>query len=581
MKIMGDLPKLGVNLMTLDILSKILPIARIPDSDPSDWLEEAEKSVDFLKLNLTSDEVVIYASGPHMWIHSVLTPDEMLNPPDHSDLSRAYIALDNSWSIERVYGGGELHGVYLKPPLDHPGCKSLIGSEKLVSIRSFDGVKGYEPPIEISQKLVHALGLHFMEERNAYCRLDDRGDIDSIIKVYRDDPRDQLQRVKLVTIQSHDLATYMALTDTSLVCLFDFTRFAMRGFNGWPKGAEDIVEDQNLFYRKRIVPQQSSYVRGHSILRTTLSPEALVKECRQDEAESNRQYASFLIIDRKNGNKVIESPCSPKHIVNYFTESQLPWEISPAFFRPEVLQKYKADPEKYTIDDRSISCRNAWYLRGYDINDAGQVHAYIGYLARLPYDEQLYWKSFNEEPKAYISERAIQSDILGEFTSTDDPLQDVKRIVTDLDQSRSTWWKPRGSEMRDAAHYPVTDSVFEWGNEILALDHLVVEGFLKKPIKGILDKNGGSYEKDWGSLRLLEAALTVFGSSEDQAKNTVAPLYKLHHLRNVAKAHGDPDGSRAAIGAARKAHGTLKNQFTDLSRHLASSLELVVATLPK
>ena len=567
--------------MPQDILNKLLLIARIPDSDRGDWLESAEQSVDLLKGNRTAEEVVIYATGPHMLIHSVLTPDEVLDPPDHSDLDRAHIMSDDSWIIQRAYGGGEGHRVYLEPPLDHPGCKSLIGSEKLVFVRSFEGVKDYEPAIELSQKLVHALGLHFMDERHAYCRLNDRGDVEAIIKVYHDATHDPWQQVRAVTICSHDLATYMALTGTSLVTLFDFTRFAIGGFNGWPEGAENVFETRELFYRQRKVPQHASYVNGQIILRTSLTPENLVEEWKAEEDASKSEYASFLIIDRKNGGKVIATSCSPEHIVNYFTDSILPWEISPAFFRPDVLQKYKSDPEKYTFEDRSISCRNAWYLKSYDINEAGQVHTYIGDIANLPYDEQLYWKSFNEEPKAGISERAYQTDILGEFTTTDDHLEDVKRVITELDQTPPSWWKPRGSEMRDAVHYPVTDSASEWGNEILALDHLAVEGFSVKALRATINANKGTYKKDWGSLKLLEVALTSTGKTEDRSKEAVAPLRELHGLRNPAKAHGDPQGKRRAIVAARKAHGTLRNHFTDLSERLASALKVIVTTLPK
>ena len=57
---------------------------------------------------------------------------------------------------------------------------------------------------------------------------------------------------------------------------------------------------------------------------------------------------------------------------NYFTQSDLPFEMSPAFFHPEVLTRYKSDSDKYTLQDRSISCRGAWHLQTYDINDAGQ-----------------------------------------------------------------------------------------------------------------------------------------------------------------------------------------------------------------
>ncbi len=43
---------------------------------------------------------------------------------------------------------------------------------------------------------------------------------------------------------------------------------------------------------------------------------------------------------------------APGATANYFTESDLPFETTPAFFRPDVLLKYKFDSEKYTLESR-------------------------------------------------------------------------------------------------------------------------------------------------------------------------------------------------------------------------------------
>ena len=261
-----------------------------------------------------------------------------------------------------------------------------------------------------------------------------------------------------------------------------------------------------------------------------------------------KRYASFKIFDRKNKCRA-ETSCSPDHISNYFEESDLPWGISPAFFRPEVLHKYKQDSEKYTIHERSISCRGAWHLKTYDINEAGQVHTYICYLATLPYEEQLYWQSFNEWPKGSISQRAFQTDILGEFSTEDDPLAELKVMVQSLDRNPPAWWQPRGEELIEDVLCPATDSVKEWGNEILALDHLVVEGFLTKGLRSIIKANGGTYVKNWQSLKLLEVALSLAGHTKEEAKILVSPLKELHDLRVSAKAHSATKGKQ---GSGRK-----------------------------
>lgn len=85
-----------------------------------------------------------------------------------------------AWCIQRAWGGGQGHRMYLEPPLDFPEGHPLHGAEPLVFRRSFEGMSNYDPPIELNQKLVHSLGLHFIPERNAYCRLDTEGDLEEV-----------------------------------------------------------------------------------------------------------------------------------------------------------------------------------------------------------------------------------------------------------------------------------------------------------------------------------------------------------------------------------------------------------------
>ena len=116
--------------------------------------------------------------------------------------------------------------------------------------------------------------------------------------------------------------------------------------------------------------------------------------------QRHKQYVEFIAHDWRN-QRTTKVSTNPKLTTNYFDVegNSRPFELSPAFFRPEVLSKYKTDHDKYKITDRGINCRAAWTLRGYDVNEAGQVHAYICDLRALPYSEQLHWLSLNEEPK--------------------------------------------------------------------------------------------------------------------------------------------------------------------------------------
>ena len=164
----------------------------------------------------------------------------------------------------------------------------------------------------------------------------------------------------------------------------------------------------------------------------------------------NKKYSEFIAYDWRNG-RIGKISTDPSATANYFNAegNSLPFELSPAFFRPEVLSKYKADRDKYTVGERDVSCRAAWHLEGIDVNKAGQVHAYICYLRRLPFEEQLHWLSFNEPPKASISKRAFLNDFKGEWVTFMEPLRKVLSIVRRWHSDKVTWWTLRDEKLLD------------------------------------------------------------------------------------------------------------------------------------
>ncbi|MEI7465111.1 MAG: hypothetical protein WCJ87_07190 [Burkholderiales bacterium] len=557
-------------------ISRLQAISQLPNAGGAEWLVEAENSVEFLKVNAQSEEVVIYAIGPATLIHAVLAPLQQVTPADQEDLLRCFVQIDESWVIQKSYGGGEGHRVYLQAPLSSQ-CKSLAGGEKLIFRRSFDGVQEGESPIELSQKLVHALSVHFVPERNAYCRLDQRGDIEDVIRIIRLGEGSGRESLTAVTILTKDLSTYMTLADMAVVFIFDFTRFKPGSFNGWGDHPRIQHREPDLFYNGGS-DGNASYVNGRMVVRSTVPLEQLIEEWKEGSNPTKREYATFKIFDRKN-NVEVETSCGPEFLSNYFQKSSLPWEISPAFFRPDVLHRFKADPEKYSLDDRSISCRNAWYLTTYDINEAGQVHTYVGYLADLPIEEQRYWQSFNEWPKGTISKRAHENDITGEFSSEYDPLQVLKYKIRKLNEVPPSWWLARSEEHLDAARYPATDSPLEWANEILAFDQLLVEGFQVKPLRKVLEAKGKTAESSWASLRVIVELLIASGQGVDDAKAVVAPLSKLHALRSILKAHSSVSEKNKEEHLARSTNGTLRAHYKHLAGECDKAFDSILLAL--
>jgi hypothetical protein len=164
--------------------------------------------------------------------------------------------------------------VYLSPPLGGHGT-SLAGGEKLFFERSFVGSE--KRPIEISQKLVHALDLHFIEERNAYCRLDDDGDLDDVISVVELNENSWTEAVTVVTIAAKDFWEYARLSRMGMVIFFDFTRVNYGSFNSWNGERPFNQKARDLFYHGGLLPGHASYVAGRMVARPAITHAEIVR----------------------------------------------------------------------------------------------------------------------------------------------------------------------------------------------------------------------------------------------------------------------------------------------------------------
>ncbi|MCW8088246.1 hypothetical protein OF850_21880 [Roseococcus sp. MDT2-1-1] len=508
----------------------------------------------------------------------MLAPAKNFNPPVFEDLERMHFTTDRTWIIEHSSGGGQPDRVFLSDPMDDTGSESLKGGEKLIFNRSFTGVSNFPETIEINQKLVHALDLYFLADRNAYCRLDEKGDIEEIIKITMLPKGKHPFPGRIVTIRADCLYEYMVLSGTYLIFKFDFTRYKFGHFSDWSDKNRGEEQTHATKYHYGTGPS-ASFVNGFMISPSTITYDDVLAKRTGRWSNGGKQYATFKIQDWRN-KRLVEISCAPQNITNYFdAKPGLPFEVSPAFFRADVLSKYKADPDKYTIGDRTISCRNAWHLTTYDINEEGQVHTYIIYLSQLPYEEQLYWQAFNEWPKAPISKRAFETDYDGQFSTQYDPIIKLKSYVRALDSADLEWWKARGDELIAVVHLPASEAPAEWASEIMALDQMIVEGFQTKALRALLTAKGKTPDKEWGTIKLLEELLVVYGESQEDAKDVVAPLRTLHHLRSKLKGHGAVSERRSLEAQARSEFETFRNHFTQLAAGCDAAMTRIMSLL--
>lgn len=536
------------------------------------WLEQ-EDAIAFLRRNTNDDEFVLYANMPNIFIHAVLAPSNSVQPPNVDDLMLWHCDAYSGWGVMASYSPSP--SIEVTPPLHGTGSAAIDQGEQLVFAREFLGRLGDKHYIEILQRFVHLSDLHYLAENSAYCRLDRHGDVEEIIRVVELPAGDQIFGGTVVTVKRDVLDRYMTLTDSTIVRTFDFTRVRLSQFGGWQHDHDDVVTNLgDLFFRKHVEPGHASYMRGCQIVYSQVSKESIVDEFHPG-SRRNAQYASFIAQDWRH-NEIREISCAPGATANYFVKSDLPFEHSPVFFRPEVLSKYKADSEKYRMDGRTISCRGTWSLQSFDINEAGQVHTYLVYLRHLPYEEQLHWKAHNEAPKAPISQRAYLHDFEGSWTQIYDPLESIKEQVRKLQEKRVPWWTLRTEDTVNRSHYPVTASFDEWADEILHLQQLIVEPFEKTWFKDELVQLGKRPNPQFGSLVLTEEYLAASGVDADEAKRIVAPLRTLHDLRSKLKGHSIGKTSLTQIKQQTLAeHGSYKDHFRTLCESCDQSLRKI------
>lgn len=561
----------------MDVTKVLARISTAPGEEAAfdRWLQ-MEDAVRFLKENAQQDDFVVYAGIRSTFIHAIVIPESSIDPPNIDDLMSWNFNASSSWSI--VFGFSGCPAVSIVPPLDHTGSTTLNKGEQLVFARHFEGRIGDNNYFEFLQKIVHIFGLHYLAERNAYCRIDSHGDIEDVVRIVTSRADGDDFEGTVVTVNRSILDEYLVLANSAIVRTFDFTRFRPSHFGGWSDRQNvQFTREGDLAYRSHIETGHASYRRGIQIVRPSQPKEQIIKRICGTPGEEKR-YSSFIAYDWKN--KVIrEISCAPGETANYFTTSELPFELSPAFFRPEVLLRYKADSQKYRLEERSVYCRGTWHLQTYDVNEAGQVHTYLVYLRDLPYEEQLYWRSYNERPKASISPRAMTTDFKGCWHLEYDPLETLKQVIRDLASKHVPWWRLRSRELLHQVHYPVTSSRDEWSGEIHQVDKLVVEGFETKWLRNKAQLLGRNPDPRFGSLRLVDECLVALGELPDDVQQITSPLKQVHDLRSKLRGHASGEDAVRIAQQILTTHGSYKQHFRVLCEGCEQALQKIAEHL--
>ena len=560
------------------LIERIRDVDKVPDDTKKreSWIK-AERHLGLLRENEREDELIVYGACKHTFIHSVVVSLECLCPVNQDDLLQWS---GNPCSPSASYvSGSPQDGIWIERS-NGWGTETLKGARQLVFLRHFEGLKASDASYcEIHQEYSHLLDVHWRPEHRAYCQFDENGDFEHIVSITsREDSGD----VTLVSFKREPLEQYLAVSDSVLVRMYHFGLWVPDRLHQDSSVSQEpklLRECESFFYRQVIHPDMESSTRGVQFVRPKRPKCEIVSSMRDSWFEDDEgPYVQFLAWDFRN-KRITAISTDPEATANYFQKNgaSLPFETSPAFFSPEVLHKYKADEEKYSVKGDMISCRSAWELRTYDVNEEGQVHTYICYLRDLPYQEQLYWQSFNEKPKAGISKRAFETDFLAEFPSVVDSLEEVLHIVRAWNESGVTWWKLRDKTLLERVSTPRTTSRKEWAEAISSLSKLVIEGFQVKAIRARLIEMGIAFEEEEKSLKLIERIL--IGRCEFGAGERLCGLREVHLIRSKVSAHSGGSDAVNLANQALEAHDTYSAHFESVCNTVAKELKLIQEAL--
>jgi hypothetical protein len=406
------------------------------------------------------------------------------------------------------------------------------GIRPLVVVRKFHGA--WPSYIELCEEFRHFHNLAEDHENQCLLDFDESGYKVEVAKISE-------HRVDIDFVY---LRRFLAATQLHLAIYFESVRYSEICLDDVPEN-QRLLECRDTSSRYSLHVATCDFREGFlsfsRLLGKVIIPPPPIEECGEwpfDE-KSMGQEVSFIIGVNPDGTPV-EHTSNPDQLANYFGSNPgAPNYLTPVYFRREVLQKYCAEPERYSVEDGYLRCLELW---GMQIDNSHSTHvvAFLGDLGRdLPYRERLHWKQYNVLPPrdAGLSGTCFRRSLLAQFVGP----SSVDLIFRNEYQKLNTAWRdkfgwPLFLDPADedkhihTIHIPATESQRELDEQILWLAKLLVDSLneaeLVKGLPKVENEKGiGKFE------RFLESKKCP------HTKEIVELLRDIQRLRSTSVAH--------------------------------------------
>lgn len=265
--------------------------------------------------------------------------------------------------------------------------------------------------------------------------------------------------------------------------------------------------------------------------------------------DDRERKVAFIIGVDENGNE-LEHTSDPGALSNYFGANPgAPHYLTPIYFRREVLAKYFAEPERYSVSDGRLACLSMWSCQ-IDNDLRSHVVVFLGDLGRdLPYEEQLHWRQYNVVPEGRMSETNFRRSFLAQFADAKSPDLAFRHEYAQItsDWMRVNGWplflEPSTGDVHllDTIRIPVTNSQAEIDEQVGQLTKLLVDSLNEKELAA----RAGTLEE--GARGITKLAGFLEKTQFPECLSVVQFLRDLQTLRSTGSAHRKGSGYEKII----------------------------------
>ena len=501
-----------------------------------------------------------------MWF-SALIPVKAI-PERVKDASWDFSVTDGSPSIWTYYkkGGASKKSVY------YPFGNEK-GIEPLVIWREFHGIRDDFPEVSQEFRLYH--NLYPEPSRKRLLRFDRDGNESEVIR-YGDD---------LVEIRADLVLSFCAVKQMALGIFVDSNRQSAKTLDELGVAEIRTPESGSTFvFNAAVVPDTFSMKRefkslGRLLGKKYILPGPMVPE---NEGATSETYQEFIIGTEPSG-KSVKYTSDPGKLADYFGKNpDAPHYFTPVFFRTEVLSKYYADPQKYSVEDGYLRCGSLWGLK-LDNDNPDYIVVWLGDLGRdLSYRERNYWLNFNIPPEGRkISQTNFQRAFLAQPT---DPKKPDLVFKYELERFREEFRRANGWDFirqlhTDDEHFLTglrllsKDNQAEFDSQLIAFTKILVDSIHENEIsKGLT-----TLAKDDKGITKLEKFFKQRGLTGFEPH--IKFLRVLQDLRSKSAAHRKGSNYEKLIEqlqladeGQQKVFGKLATAAVELVRYLRANL---------